>query len=114
MDFDNTLWLKWPGESHLCRVLPCPDAVLSLLDKPLSLLGKVNGILKPEDRKRGREGDVERDTCLGPECEGESGGGQEVDRCVRDGSLGVLQVLLTLTSWKNTRAIGAYMGGYKH
>ena len=32
-----------------CNVYQLLDAVLSLLDKPLSLLGKVNGFIKPED-----------------------------------------------------------------
>ena len=42
-------------------VVPIPDAVLSLLDKPLKILGKVNGILK-ERRcdEEGTCGDTER------------------------------------------------------
>ncbi len=46
------------------------DAVLSILDKPLSLLGKVNGILKPEDKRE--VGGVE--ACRG--CERDNGGAE--------------------------------------
>ncbi len=54
--------------------------MLSLLDKPLSLLGKVNGILKPEDKKGRGE-----DEAFASSDKGETEGGVEVamERCVR-------------------------------